>query len=148
MTYAAAHNPNSIMRWYLKLRYENRVSPLIIHNQIWYVSRDLHQRNITVFASNVTGYQHFIRSQCWKPITNSVRDAKQQAFLRPTTRPKKYVNCRTYVVFRCGWVAADFTYILQGYFTGSGTTWRFQRTIKLVPAHLLRNIFLNTACPI
>ena len=34
----------AITCWYLKHHYENLISPLVIHEQIWYVPQDLHPR--------------------------------------------------------------------------------------------------------
>ena len=65
-----------IFHWYHHMcifenPHKNIKSPLVIHNQIWYVTRYLHSRNTIIFRNNITRCQHFMESQLLKTITNS-----------------------------------------------------------------------------
>ena len=56
---------------HLKFPYENIISPLLTHSQIWHVSTDLHPRNITMLGSNTSSDVSTSLSQCLKFITVS-----------------------------------------------------------------------------
>ena len=56
----------------------------VIHNQTWYVSRDLHARNIKMLGSKTIGCQHFIWSQYSKHITKNFALAKRHFYQKNT----------------------------------------------------------------
>ena len=52
---------------YLEFHYENIISLLVIHSQIWHVSRDLHPRNITMLGSNMSPDVTLHQASTWNP---------------------------------------------------------------------------------
>ena len=97
---------------HLKFHFKNLVSPLVIHNQVWYVTRDLHPKNTTMFGSDVTEKQYFKSSQVkskskeayWNTLTFEyirLRISMSKAHMRKT---HTYGNKLTWIV-----VIADVT---------------------------------------
>ena len=55
---------------HIQFHYENLISHLIMHNEIWQVSRDLHRTNLKIFGSN-SSPEHVTETQYRERVTIS-----------------------------------------------------------------------------
>ena len=60
---------------YKIFRYENIMSLSVIHSQVWYASRDLHPRNITMLGNNTSPDVNTSPNQCLESIAISFAHA-------------------------------------------------------------------------